>query len=175
MGTRMVVARGFFLRDPYVRVQFVRDFLIRAPSETFLSLFPFGQRSFLSEYSTKINHMSANREEGDGNLWPKSLWWRWTSDESVTLTKDASDQKVYDKGFSDERVSDELAFHQRVTPLGRRDRLPHHILNLEFQSDESRGSHNKESLPPPLASRCGGVSIYWIMWFILILILVMLL
>ena len=37
-----------------------------------------------------------------------------------------------------------------VTPLGRCDRLPHHILNLEFQSDESRGSHNKESLPPPL-------------------------
>ena len=84
-------------------------------SETFLSLFPFGQRSFLSEYSTKLNHMSANREEGDGNLWPKSLWWRWTSDESVTLTKDASDQKVYDKGFSDERVSDELAFHQRIS------------------------------------------------------------
>ena len=84
-------------------------------SETFLSLFPFGQRSFLSEYSTKINHMSANREEGDGNLWPKNLWWRWTSDESVTLTKDASDQKVYDKGFSDERVSDELAFHQRIS------------------------------------------------------------
>ena len=105
-------------------------------SETFLSLFPFGQRSFLSEYSTKLNHMSANREEGDGNLWPKNLWGRWTSDESVTLTKDASDQKVYDEGFSDERVSDELAFHQRVTPLGRHDRLPHHILNLEFQSDE---------------------------------------
>ena len=44
-----------------------------------------------------------------------------------------------------------------VTPLGRCDRLPHHILNhvvriysiLEFQQDESRGSHNKESLPPP--------------------------
>ena len=33
-------------------------------SETFLSLFPSGQRSFLSEYSTKINHMSSNREEG---------------------------------------------------------------------------------------------------------------
>ena len=60
----------------------------------------------------------------------------WTSDESVTLTKDASDQKVYDEGFSDERVSDELAFHQRC------DWLLHHIFNwitlfiysiLEFQ------------------------------------------
>ena len=31
MGTRMVVARGFFLRDPYVRVTYIRDFLVRAP------------------------------------------------------------------------------------------------------------------------------------------------
>ena len=31
MGSRTVVARGYFLRDPYVRVQFVTDFLVRAP------------------------------------------------------------------------------------------------------------------------------------------------
>ena len=69
MGTRMVVARGFFLRDPMSEYISSETFWSEHPSsETFLSLFPFGQRSFLSEYSTKLNHMSANREEGDGNL-----------------------------------------------------------------------------------------------------------
>ena len=69
MGTRMVVARGCFLRDPMSEYISSETFLSEHPSsETFLSLFPFGQRSFLSEYSTKINHMSSNREEGDVNL-----------------------------------------------------------------------------------------------------------